>query len=85
MKVKHSVVTDDMECADLYTIATTVCLATYPTVEEQNAAIMAAKDAFKVKLDELVAKAFKLGSKIGKKSADATDTAMYSDTPATTA
>lgn len=79
MKVKHSVMTEDSECADLYVIATTACLATYPTIEEQNAAILAARDVFKTKLDDLVLKAFKIGKKMGKKSSDTMDTAMYSD------
>lgn len=79
MKVKHSVMTDDKECSDLYVIATTACLATYTTIEEQNAAILAAQNIFKTKLDELVLKAFKIGKKMGKKSSDTMDTTMYSE------
>lgn len=77
MKVKHSVETEDMEVDMLYSMVTAICLAPYPTVEEQNAAIIAGKESFKTKLDELVLKAFKVGCKIGKKKADVTDAAMY--------
>jgi hypothetical protein len=77
MKVKHSVETEDVEADLLYNMVTAICLAPYPTVEEQNAAILAAKLEFKTKLDELVLKAFKVGCKIGKKKADITDAAMY--------
>lgn len=77
MKIKHSVETEDEEVSLLYDMVTSICLAPYPTVEEQNAAIIAGKIAFKKALDELVLKSFKVGCKIGKKKADVTDATMY--------
>lgn len=77
MKVRHSIETEDVEADMLYNMVTSICLASYSTVEEQSAAIMAAKLVFKTKLDELVLKAFKVGTKIGKKKADVSDSAMY--------
>jgi len=77
MKVKHTVETNDAEVDVLYSMVSSICLATYPTVEEQNAAVVAGKVAFKKALDDLVAKAFKCGTKLGKKSSDTMDTEMY--------
>jgi len=75
MKVRHIVESETMECEELYMIATTACLTVYATVEEQNAAILAAKDVFKEHLDYLLAKAYGLGKKM--MSADEKDKDMY--------
>ena len=77
MKVKHSVETEDVEVTMLYDMVTSICLASYGTVEEQLASIAAAKLVFKEHLDMLVQKAFKVGAKIGKDKADTKDAAMY--------
>ena len=77
MKVRHTVETNDSEVEALYSMVSGICLATYPSVEEQTAAVVAGKVAFKSALDELIAKAFKIGTKMGKKSSDTMDTAMY--------
>ncbi len=75
MKVRHIVESEMEECEALYMVATTACLTVYPTVEEQNAAILAAKDVFKTHLDMLLAKAYGLGKKM--EDADTKDKAMY--------
>lgn len=77
MKVKHSVETEDVEVTMLYDMVTSICLASYGTVEEQTAAIAAGKMLFKDKLNSLIQKAFKVGAKIGKSKADTKDAAMY--------
>ena len=77
MKVKHTVETNDAEVETLYSMVSGICLATYPTMEEQTAAVVAGKVSFKNALDELIAKAFKIGTKMGKKSSDTMDTEMY--------
>lgn len=77
MKIKHSVVTDDKEANELYGIVTDICLAPYPTVEEQDMAIMACKHTFKHELDKLVWKAFEVGFKIGENNANIKDADMY--------
>ena len=77
MKIKHSVVTEDMEADELYSMVTALCLAPYPTVEEQNMAIVAGKHTFKHELDELILKAFDVGCKIGMNNANIKDAAMY--------
>lgn len=77
MKVKHSVETEDLEAEVLYSMVTAICLAPYPTVEEQNMAIVAGKHTFKDELDELVLKAFDVGFKIGMNNANVKDAAMY--------
>lgn len=67
MEIKHWVETSEKEAGDLYMMAVAVATATYPTVEEQDAAILAAMPAFKSALDDLVCEAFKLGIKKMKK------------------
>jgi hypothetical protein len=79
MIVKHSIESTTDESDAMYSMVTGICLAEYPTVEAQTAAIMAAKDSFKVALDVLIDTAFTYGQKIGKSKADKTDTAMYRD------
>ena len=70
MIVKHSIESTTDESDALYTLVTAVCLAEYPSVEAQTAAIISAKDSFKIALDMLVDKAFRTGQKIGKSKAD---------------
>lgn len=77
MIVKHSIESTTEESDVLYSMVTAVCLAEYPSVEAQTAAIISAKDSFKIALDMLVDKAFRTGQKIGKSKADKTDTVMY--------
>lgn len=77
MIVKHSIESTTDESDVLYSMVTGVCLAEYPTVEAQSAAIITAKESFKVALDTLIDRAFRTGQKIGKSKADKTDTAMY--------
>lgn len=79
MIVKHSIESTTDESDTLYSMVTGICLAEYPTVEAQTAAIMAAKDSFKVALDMLIHTAFTYGQKIGTSKADITDTSMYMD------
>jgi len=61
MKVNHWVETTDQEASDLYMMAISIATASYPTVEEQDAAILTAMPHFKTVLDDLVSQAFKLG------------------------
>lgn len=77
MKIKHSVETEDMEAEVLYSMVTALCLAPYPTVEEQNMAIVEGKHTFKHELDQLVLKSFDVGFKIGMNNANVKDAAMY--------
>jgi hypothetical protein len=77
MKIKHSVETDDREAGELYNMVTGLCLAIYPTVEEQDMAIIAGQHAFKQELDKLILKAFDVGFKIGDNTANIKDAAMY--------
>jgi len=74
MKVNHWVETTDQEANDLYMHAITIATATYPTVEEQDAAILAAMPHFKTALDDLVSQAFKLGYTKKRKSKNTTET-----------
>ena len=55
----------------------TSCLMTYPTVEEQSAAILASKLLFQVQLDTYLAAAYKVGKKLAMKKADWKDTQAY--------
>ena len=57
MEIKHIVETSEQECTDLYMSAISVATASYPSIEEQNAAITAAMVEFKKKLDDLVGEA----------------------------
>jgi len=77
MIVKHSIESTTDESDAMYSMVTGICLAEYPTVEAQTAAIIFAKDSFKVALDTLIDRAFRTGQKIGKSKADKTDTMMY--------
>lgn len=61
MKVNHWVETTEQEASDLYMHAITIAKASYPTVEEQDMAILEAMPHFKAALDDLVSQAFKLG------------------------
>jgi nicotinamidase-related amidase len=67
MKVSHWVETTDQEANDLYMMVVTVTSASYSSVDEQNAAILAAMPDFKMALDEMVSEAFELGFKKMKK------------------
>jgi hypothetical protein len=80
MKVKHSIETEPAECDMLYDMVTTACLAAYPSTEAQTEALNITKEAFKVKLDEYVARAFAVGQRVGKNKADSKDSTMYSAT-----
>lgn len=66
MKVKHIVKStqEDIDC--LFDIVLPVCMASYTSIEEQTAAIYAAKDVLKTKLDELIYEAYKIGRKLAK-------------------
>lgn len=75
MEIEHIVRTSIEECDELYMIAVRVAAASYPSVEEQNAAILAALPEFKAKLDSIAAIAYGLGKKM--KKANKADTAMY--------
>ena len=61
MEIKHWVETTEPEASELYMIAITTASATYPSVEDHDAAILAAMPAFKAALDELISEAFRLG------------------------
>lgn len=67
MKISHWVETTDQEVNDLYMMAVKVATATYPSIEEENAAILATMPLFKSALDDLVSQAFKLGYEKKKK------------------
>lgn len=83
MEIEHIVRTSKEECDDLYMMAIKVAIASYPSVEEQNAAILAEAPMFKAKLDELVKQAYSLGKKM--KKSDKLDKTMYgADVPVST-
>ena len=63
MEIKHWVETTEPEANELYMMAITTATTSYPSVEEQDAAILAEMVSFKSKLDELVSEAFALGHK----------------------
>lgn len=63
MEIKHWVETTEEEANELYMIAIKTATATYPSMEEQDAAILAEMPAFKSKLDEFVSEAYVLGNK----------------------
>ena len=67
MEIKHWVETTENEASDLYMHAITIATASYPTVEEQDAAILAAMPHFKSALDDLVSVAYELGRNKKKK------------------
>jgi hypothetical protein len=75
MEIEHIVKSSETECNELYMMAVSVASVTYPTVEEHNAAILAAMPGFKEKLDSLVKLAFHLGKKMSK--SDEGDEDMY--------
>ena len=77
MKIKHAIYSEQSDIDDLLSNYKSVCLATYASVTEQEAAIKAAEADFSIKLDTMLQKAFKYGKKIGKSKADTKDTAMY--------
>lgn len=77
MKVKHTVTSTDDEVGFLFDTVMTTCLTVYSTIEEQSAAILAAKLHFKEQLDSILKDAFNLGEKIAMMDADYEDTKMY--------
>lgn len=79
MKIRHTVEVDVSEVEGLFNPVMQACVTTYPTAEEQAAAILAAKQGFTDSLNDLLAKALRLGKKLGKKSADSADDVMYSE------
>jgi hypothetical protein len=72
MEIKHWVETSEDEASYLYMMVVSVATATYPTVEDQNAAILSAMPEFKAALDDLISEAYKLGRMKSKKSKDVT-------------
>ena len=75
MIIKHAIESEDTEALALFELVSSVCLTTYSSAEEQAVHVEAAKLTFKVALDDLVCKAFKVGQKVCK--ANETDTEMY--------
>jgi hypothetical protein len=67
MEIKHWVETSEQEAGELYMMAIAVATATYPTVEEQDSAILKAMPDFKSRLDDLISMAYELGRKKKKK------------------
>jgi len=63
MEIKHWVETSEEEANDVYMMAIKTATASYPSIEEQDAAILAEMPAFKSKLDELISEAYRLGIK----------------------
>ena len=63
MEIKHWVETTEPEANELYMMAITVATASYPSIEEQDAAILSGMAEFKSKLDEFVTSAYTLGRK----------------------
>lgn len=61
MKIKSTVVTDDMEVSMLYDMVSSICLVVYPSVEEQALAVLEGKLHFKKALDELLSMALEKG------------------------
>jgi len=61
MEIEHVVRSSEKECNDLYMMAISVATATYPSVDAENAAILAAMPLFKSQLDLLAEEAFNLG------------------------
>jgi len=76
MIVRHSIETEKTEADMLFELVSSVCLAVYPSVEEQGVHVEAAKVSFKTALDELVCHAFKVGQKVCS-TGDTKDTEMY--------
>ena len=75
MEIEHIVRSSKEENDDLYMRAITVAIASYPSTEEQNEAILAESKMFKSKLDDLILQAFTLGKKMEK--SDKIDVSMY--------
>ena len=67
MEIRHWVETTEQECNELFMMVVAVATASYPTVEEQDAAILTAMPEFKSKLDDLISIAYELGRKKKKK------------------
>ena len=63
MEIKHWVETSEEEANDVYMMAIRTATASYPSVEEQDSAILSEMSAFKSKLDELISEAYALGRK----------------------
>lgn len=77
MRVKHIVTSTQNEVDSLFNIAMTSCLIVYPTVEEQSAAIHAAKSVFQTQLDTIIYEAYDVGRKLAEMKADYKDTESY--------
>lgn len=77
MKIKHAIYSEQADIDALLGNYKAVCLATYASVTDQEAAIKAAEADLSLKLDMMLQKAFKYGKKIGKSKADDKDTSMY--------
>ena len=60
MKLKYSVEVPQHKIDALFNVASTACLATYDSIEEQNAAVAIAKKSFSKLLCDYVDEAFKL-------------------------
>ena len=76
MIVRHSIETEKAEADMLFELVSSICLAVYPSVEEQTLHVEAAKLTFKNALDEIVHHSFKIGQKVCS-TADEKDTEMY--------
>jgi hypothetical protein len=84
VKVKHIVRSDSTYCAELFAIATdgykqVMSIGYAAGSPEEIAAMDLVKEAFKTELDNALLDAYKIGTKIGVKKADKTDTGMYTD------
>lgn len=61
MDLNYTVTSSEDEANALYMMAISIATATYPSVDAENAAILAGMPAFKEALDELAEEAFCLG------------------------
>jgi len=61
MDLNYTVSSSEDEANALYMMAVSIATATYPSVDAENAAILAGMPAFKAALDELAEEAFCLG------------------------